>query len=256
MALVNITNVTVLDNPTVFTNPFQFEVEFECLGALEDDLEWKVTYVGSAEDQTHDQVLEEVMVGPVPVGVSKFVLQADGPDAALIPVNDMVGLTVVLITCFYREKEFVRIGYYVNNEYYHTSPLQSAPPSPATVPPQSPSLGVAILPGQISSPHRTVQGAVQPQPVSAEELQEMINAGRHIESSHVYRNILCDKPRVTRFQIDWTSSMHSADVGGIMSVQMGNEEHMHDAMEQSEPADELMDTGDEAGYQPQQVLMS
>jgi hypothetical protein len=27
MALVNVTNVTVLDNPTVFTNPFQFEVD-------------------------------------------------------------------------------------------------------------------------------------------------------------------------------------------------------------------------------------
>jgi len=39
------------------------------------DLEWKVLYVGSAEDVEHDQVLEEVMVGPVPVGINKFVLQ-------------------------------------------------------------------------------------------------------------------------------------------------------------------------------------
>jgi histone chaperone ASF1 len=36
MALVNVLNVTVLDNPTAFTNPFQFEVQFECLQALED----------------------------------------------------------------------------------------------------------------------------------------------------------------------------------------------------------------------------
>lgn len=32
-------------------------------------------YVSSAEDAEADQVLEEVMVGPVPVGVNKFVLQ-------------------------------------------------------------------------------------------------------------------------------------------------------------------------------------
>lgn len=32
-------------------------------------------YVSSAEDAEQDQVLEEVMVGPVPVGVNKFVLQ-------------------------------------------------------------------------------------------------------------------------------------------------------------------------------------
>ena len=36
MALVNIANVAVLDNPTAFTNPFQFEITFECLQALAD----------------------------------------------------------------------------------------------------------------------------------------------------------------------------------------------------------------------------
>jgi len=123
MALVNVTNVIVLDNPTIFSNDFQFEIEFECLGELEDDLEWRVTYVGSAEDQTRDQVLEEVMVGPVPQGVSKFVLTAEPPTVDLIPLKDLVGVTVVLITCSYKEKEFVRIGYYVNNEYYHNDPL-------------------------------------------------------------------------------------------------------------------------------------
>jgi len=36
MALVNIINMAVLDNPTAFTNPFQFEVTFECLQELPD----------------------------------------------------------------------------------------------------------------------------------------------------------------------------------------------------------------------------
>ncbi len=35
MAKVQITNVTVLDNPTAFLNPFQFEITFECLDNLE-----------------------------------------------------------------------------------------------------------------------------------------------------------------------------------------------------------------------------
>ena len=30
MALVNIVNVTVLDNPSPFLRPFQFEITFEC----------------------------------------------------------------------------------------------------------------------------------------------------------------------------------------------------------------------------------
>jgi len=36
MALVNIINVSVMDNPSSFTNPFQFEVTFECLQELSD----------------------------------------------------------------------------------------------------------------------------------------------------------------------------------------------------------------------------
>lgn len=36
MSLVNILNIQVLDNPTAFTNPFQFEITFECNAPLED----------------------------------------------------------------------------------------------------------------------------------------------------------------------------------------------------------------------------
>jgi hypothetical protein len=39
------------------------------------DLEWKLTYVGSAEDENYDQQLESVLVGPVNVGTYRFVLQ-------------------------------------------------------------------------------------------------------------------------------------------------------------------------------------
>jgi len=40
------------------------------------DLEWKIVYVGSAESEKHDQVLDCVMVGPVVAGKFKFVFQA------------------------------------------------------------------------------------------------------------------------------------------------------------------------------------
>jgi hypothetical protein len=39
------------------------------------DLEWKLIYVGSAEDENYDQQLESVLVGPVNVGTYRFVLQ-------------------------------------------------------------------------------------------------------------------------------------------------------------------------------------
>jgi len=133
MALVNIINVEVLDNPTSFLNPFQFEVTFECLQELSDDLEWKVIYVGSAEDAAQDQTLEEVMVGPVPVGINKFVLQAPAPDPKNIPNTDLVGVTVVLVTCSFMDHEFVRIGYYVNNEYVGEMEEEGVIPNPIDI---------------------------------------------------------------------------------------------------------------------------
>ncbi|XP_067845937.1 histone chaperone ASF1 isoform X2 [Heptranchias perlo] len=91
------------------------------------DLEWKIIYVGSAESEEYDQVLDSVLVGPVPAGRHMFVFQADAANPSLIPDADAVGVTVVLITCTYRGQEFIRVGYYVNNEY--TDPeLRENPP--------------------------------------------------------------------------------------------------------------------------------
>lgn len=117
-------------------------------------MEWKITYVGSAEDESRDQILEEVLVGPVPVGTNKFVFQSDAPNPDLIPDEDKVGVTVVLVTCSYRSREFVRVGYYVNNDYADPFLLEN-PPS-------------------------------------------------RVDITKLQRNILADKPRVTRFPIDWT----------------------------------------------------
>ncbi|CAM9848125.1 unnamed protein product [Pylaiella littoralis] len=163
MSIVNVTNVVVLDNPTAFGNPLTFEVTFECLEALDADLEWKVIYVGSAEDTRYDQVLEEVDVGPIPIGVNKFVLTADPPEPATIPSTDLVGVTVTLITCCYKQKEFIRVGYYVNNE--HNDPAINAEIQEGRIPPAD-----MLDPAQIT------------------------------------RNILADKPRVTRFPIDWNAA--------------------------------------------------
>ena len=72
MAKVHVCNVVVLDNPSHFLNPFQFEITFECIEVghkvfdkhnndkqdLPEDLEWKIIYVGSAESEEYDQVEE------------------------------------------------------------------------------------------------------------------------------------------------------------------------------------------------------
>lgn len=39
------------------------------------DLEWKMIYVGSAESEEHDQILDTIYVGPIPEGKHMFVFQ-------------------------------------------------------------------------------------------------------------------------------------------------------------------------------------
>lgn len=182
MALVNVINMVVLDNPTNFANPFQFEITFECLQELQDDLEWKVLYVGSAHDSTRDQTLDEILVGPIPVGVNKFVLQADAPDPSRLPPDEILGVTVVLVTCSYREREFVRVGYYVNNEYIDPAYQQK-------------------LQDHQQECEKTGNTTDPPKPP----------IWPNLDLSQVQRQILADKPRVTKFPIPWGDETNTAD---------------------------------------------
>ncbi|KAF3763066.1 the histone deposition protein Asf1 [Cryphonectria parasitica EP155] len=154
MSVVSLLGVNILNNPAKFTDNYQFEITFECLEQLEKDLEWKLTYVGSATSDQYDQELDTLLVGPIPVGVNKFIFEADAPDTKRIPDAEVLGVTVVLLTCAYDGREFVRVGYYVNNEY-ETEELSADPPAKPII-------------------------------------------------EKIRRNILAEKPRVTRFAIKWS----------------------------------------------------
>lgn len=101
----------------------------------------------------HDQELDSLLVGPIPVGVNKFIFEADPPDLRRIPTSEILGVTVILLTCSYDGREFVRVGYYVNNEY-DSEELNAEPPAKPDI-------------------------------------------------DRVRRNVLAEKPRVTRFAIKW-----------------------------------------------------
>ena len=87
------------------------------------------------------------------MGVNKFIFEADPPDLKRIPASEILGVTVILLTCSYDNREFVRVGYYVNNEY-DSEELNAEPPSKPII-------------------------------------------------ERVRRNVLAEKPRVTRFAIKW-----------------------------------------------------
>mmetsp|Transcript_16468 Transcript_16468/g.33604 ORF Transcript_16468/g.33604 Transcript_16468/m.33604 type:complete len:138 (-) Transcript_16468:1-414(-) len=130
MAAVDILSVKVLENPAKFHQRMQFEITYEVRERLSDDVEWRVVYVGSADSESYDQELESVLVPADTVGSFAFVLDVDPPNPALIPKEDLVGVTIVLLTCAYKEQEFIRVGYYVNNAYVDPEMNENPPPTP------------------------------------------------------------------------------------------------------------------------------
>eukprot|EP01068_Selenidium_serpulae_P018298 Selendium_serpulae@DN6448_c0_g1_i17.p1 len=127
MSIVNVTHVEVGKNPAPLTENFQLGVVFECLENLQEDLEWRLIYVGTPNSNEWDQELDCVALGPVKRGALRFQFDAPAPDFSKIPKEDINEITVVLLTGSYRNQEFIRIGWYVHNVY--TDPeLQNSPP--------------------------------------------------------------------------------------------------------------------------------
>ena len=72
----------------------------------------------------------ELICGLLNHNVVILMLQADPPDVAKIPIADALGVTVVLLTCAYKGQEFVRVGYFINNEYTEQELKENPPTQP------------------------------------------------------------------------------------------------------------------------------
>lgn len=194
MSVVSLLGVKILNNPAAFTDSYQFEITFECLEQLQKGMLYavRIRFVidsffshihqisnGSSPmsdpplrmftpplislpclyppliflSSEYDQELDSLLVGPIPVGVNKFIFEADAPDLKRIPASEILGVTVILLTCSYDGREFVRVGYYNNNEY-DSEELAAEPPAKPII-------------------------------------------------ERIRRNVLAEKPRVTRFAIKW-----------------------------------------------------
>ncbi|WWC70347.1 histone chaperone ASF1 [Kwoniella pini CBS 10737] len=157
--MVNIRNIELVNNPAKFDDPYHFRIKFEAIAPLAEDLDWRLIYVGSAKSEEFDQELDNCSVGPIPAGINAFDFQAPAPAHNLLPSiesEEILGVTVIIITASYREKEFVRVGYYVNTYYEEEEWKENPPPS--------------------------------------------------VQWDKLYRNVLIEKPKVTRFQNPWDSA--------------------------------------------------
>jgi len=127
-------------------------------------------------------------VPPTSLSLSLSVyIQADPPDFSKIPPED-IQTTVILLTCAYKGQEFIRVGYYVNNEYTDEALREDPPDNPIV--------------------------------------------------DKLMRNILADKPRVTKFPINWGNEVAGGD-GGDGG---GDNEQQEQEQQEEEEEDAMMET--------------
>ena len=157
MASIKILNIIPKNITRKFTDPFSFEVIFEVLSELKKEIEWKMIYIGCAEDKKYDQILETIEIdGPFHLGSMKFEFTGEPPDIKQIPESEVLGVTAVILCCSYNNQEFFRCGYYLNNVYDN------------------------------------------------EEMN--MNPPEKVDQNRIIRSLLADKPRITRFDIEWDNA--------------------------------------------------
>ena len=162
MASINILNIIPKTTLNKFTDPFSFEIIFEVLAELTKEMEWKMIYIGSAEDKKYDQILETIEIdGPFQLGSMRFEFSGEAPDISKIPESEILGVTAIILCCSYNNQEFFRCGYYLNNIYDN------------------------------------------------EEMN--LNPPEKVNKDHIVRSLLADKPRITRFDIDWDKEPENKD---------------------------------------------
>ncbi|CAD8052830.1 unnamed protein product [Paramecium sonneborni] len=129
MALINITNIVFDQDTALFNNPIQMQITFEVMRQLDDEIEWKLIYIGSPTSDKYDQVLEQFSMPPLQQGTMQFTLMSSGPNFELIPSkDDLFGASAIILSVKYRKQEFFRVGYYVYNTYLEPELIENDPP--------------------------------------------------------------------------------------------------------------------------------
>ncbi|CAD8042923.1 unnamed protein product [Paramecium primaurelia] len=129
MALINITNIVFDQDTALFNSPIQMQITFDVMRQLDEEIEWKLIYIGSPNSDKYDQVLEQFSMPPLQQGTMQFTLMSSGPNFELIPSkDDLFGASAIILSVKYRKQEFFRVGYYVYNTYLEPELIENDPP--------------------------------------------------------------------------------------------------------------------------------
>lgn len=212
MACVQVLNVRYINPiPCAATDRFRFAIRMECTTELEaKEVEWTMTYVGSAQSDQYDQLLDTVEVDTV-LATMEFEFDAPPPNLYLVPRDDQLDNAAVLLSAKYKGREFCRVGYYLRHEYTpeFVDSLRQANPDGSLI---------------IAEPE--------------------LPCGEKLNLQYLQRIVDLDNPRVTHFLIDWDTPNDQL-VPPLASDEVPDEED--DVIDDDDVDDDEEDEEDEEG---------
>ena len=157
-------NITVKNNPACFCDDITLEVTFTALEALPFPLSWKIIYVGSALSEDYDQTLQEFDIDPIE---SSCTLKFD-------------------ISCPGPEAIKIPSRELMSN-FCHYSGVTAL-----------------ILTASYRSQEFIRVGYYVHNQITEQLLEDPMQLPLELLITKIRRTIISDKPRVTKFNIDWS----------------------------------------------------
>ncbi|ADM11771.2 anti-silencing protein 1 [Encephalitozoon intestinalis ATCC 50506] len=117
MGYLKLKSVEVDNTVRRLMDPLKFNFRFACSNEIKRGVEFVVLYNMDVHSDENDQVLAEIEVAPIPKGKIEFSIDANAPDVDRIPLDELFGLTSILIIGKYQGRQFIRIGYIVDVSY-------------------------------------------------------------------------------------------------------------------------------------------
>nr|UXY87282.1 ASF1-like histone chaperone [Cryptomonas sp.] len=122
---IEVLYVKVENNFCSIDSLFIFEVLYEVKMILKEDFEVSVIYITSPLEKNCDQELELFRLPAKKIGKFKVLLKVRPPNYENIEWEELTEVTIILLVISYQNKELIRIGYYLNNEFNHNDKINS-----------------------------------------------------------------------------------------------------------------------------------
>jgi hypothetical protein len=98
-------------NPAPFTKGMNWLVTVEAQHQLSEAIEISFAWVADVTDASKDVVLDELEVGPFPIGTHTIELECDAPSLDDLDLDRVLDETCISVSFKFREQEFAHVGW-------------------------------------------------------------------------------------------------------------------------------------------------